>query len=221
LFFALAYAAWRALRPRPTLEISHLPGATTLLLAALGVALASFLIRLAMPTGQSILGLQLGYFPPYVLLFVVGCMAARARVLEQVTRAQAAPWAILSVAMVILFALVYAGRRAQGSFSGGWSVNAAFYALWDPLTAWGITLGLLWAFSAYGAKAIPMTVWLARGAYGAYIVHPPIVVALSLMARAWAVSPLVKFALVGTAACMGSFALAGAVLRWPSARRIL
>jgi peptidoglycan/LPS O-acetylase OafA/YrhL len=62
---------------------------------------------------------------------------------------------------------------------------------------------------------------MARGAYGAYIVHPPIVVALSLLARPWAAPPLAKFALVGIAACLASFAVAEGALRLPRAQRIL
>jgi len=221
LIFALAYAAWRACRPGRFAEISHIPGPATLALAAVAVGLASFLIRLAVPTGKLILWLQLGYFPPYVLLFVFGCKAARNQVLERVTLANAKPWAVVSVAMLVLLPIVIATRGGHGAFNGGWSWNAVIYALWDPLIAWGIILTLLWSFRTYWAGENRLTVWLARRAYGAYIVHPPVVVALSLCAREWATPPLVKFAVVGLAACAGSFVTASGVLLIPGTRRIV
>lgn len=221
LIFALAYAAWRGCRQgRPT-EIASVPRPFVLALAAVTVSLASFLIRLAVPTGKTILWLQLGYFPAYVLLFIVGCMAARSRLLERVSFADAKPWALVSVVLVALLPVIIATRRGLGSFNGGWNVNAAIYALWDPLTAWGIILTLLWWFRTYWAAEGPLTAWIARRAYGAYIVHPPVLVSLSLLAREWAGPPLAKFAVVGFAACIGSLLAASVVLLLPGARRIV
>ena len=48
------------------------------------------------------------------------------------------------------------------------------------------------------SQATPLTTWLARNAYGAYIVHPPIVVGASLVAATWMLNPLAKFVAVGT-----------------------
>jgi peptidoglycan/LPS O-acetylase OafA/YrhL len=221
LIFALAYAVWRTSRPSSPAEVSRVPRPARLAWVAGTLGLASFLIRLAVPTGKSILWLQLGFFPPYVFLFVAGCLAARHRVLERVTFAEVKPWAIVSALMLVLLLIVLATRRGHGAFNGGWNWNAAFYAWWDPFIAWGIIFGLLWSFRTYGAAESSLTAWLARRAYGAYIVHPPVVVALSLFAREWAVAPLVKFAAVGLAACLGSFVAAAGVLLIPGTRRIV
>jgi surface polysaccharide O-acyltransferase-like enzyme len=221
LIFALVYAAWRALRHDRSTEISRIPGSAILALAAVIAGATSFLVRLAVPTGQTILWLQLGYFPPYVLFFIVGCMTARSRLLERVTFADAKGWALVSVFMLALLIVVIATRWGHGSFSGGWNGNAAFYALWDPFTAWGIILFLLWSFRTYWAAGTRLAAGLARRAYGAYIVHPPVLVALSLFAREWSAAPLVKFAAIGLAACMGSFVAASGVLLIPGAKRIV
>jgi glucan biosynthesis protein C len=221
LIFALAYAVWRACWPAASVEIARVPGPRVLTCTAVALGFASFLIRLAVPTGKSILWLQLGFFAPYVLLFVVGCMAARSRALERVTLAEAKPWAIVSAGMVALLFVILATRRGHGAFSGGWSWNAAIYAWWDPFTAWGLLLILLWAFRTYGAGETLLRAWWSRRAYGAYIVHPPIVVGFSLLAREWPASPLVKFAAVGFAACLGSFVTAAGVLLIPGTRRIV
>ncbi len=221
LIFALGYAGWRACRPGSSAEISRVPGSSALASAAVVAGLASFLVRLAVPTGKSVLWLQLGFFPPYVLLFIVGCMAARHRVLENVTFADAKRWAIVSVVMLAALLVILATRRGHGDFSGGWNWNAVFYAWWDPFIAWGIILSLLWTFRTYWAAESPLSAWLSRRAYGAYIVHPPVLVGLSLLARECTALPLIKFAVVGLAACAGSFVAASGLLLIPGARRIV
>ncbi len=221
LIFALAYAAWRRWGPGPARDLSGLPGNRTMAVAAIATASASFAVRLFMPVGRDIAGLQLGYFPAYVLLFAVGCMAARARLLERVTFAEARPWLFVSGLMFIAMPVVIVTRGGIGSLSGGWYFNAAFYALWDPLIAWGIILSLLWSFRTWCATGNRFTAALAQRAYGAYIIHPPVVVGLSLLAREWAAPPLLKFGAIGLAACAGSFATASVLLLVPGLKKIL
>ena len=221
LIFALVYAAWRRWIRDSSRDLRVLPKFSTLALAAVAAGVVSFGVRLFVPVGTNVAWLQLGYFPPYVLLFVAGCMAARARLLERVTFLEAKPWAIVSLVLLITLPVIMATHGSQGSFHGGWTLNAMFYALWDPFIAWGIILTLLWFFRIYGATANPLTAALAERAYGAYIVHPPMLVGLSLLARAWPFPPLLEFGIVGLAACAGSFAIASVLLVIPGLKRIL
>lgn len=221
LLFALAYTAWRRLWPGPAPAWSALPRPPLLFAAGVVIGLVSFLVRLGMPVGRNIAGLQPGYFPPYVLLFAAGCLAARNRLLDRVTFGDARPWLVVSFVLFLVLPVVIGLRMDRGSFSGGWTFNAAFYALWDPFMAWGIVLGLLWGSREYLGAGGALTAHLARHAYGAYIVHPPVLVGLSLLARGWPLPSLLKFAIVGLAACAGSFALATLLLFVPGLRRIL
>ena len=221
LLFALAYVSWRRLTGIRPGKVSRLPSPVTLLLAAIVVGAASFLVRLAVPVGHNVLWLQLGYFPPYILLFILGCMAAPNQLLERITATDARPWLITSAIMLVLLPVVLVTAAGHGDVHGGWSFNAAFYALWDPLTAWGIILGLLWSFRTYFPEGNRFTEALARQAFGAYIVHPPVVVALSLLARNLPMHPLLKFGLVGMAACVGAFAVSSLLLLIPPLRKVL
>ena len=223
LIFACAYVLWRKFRPASTSTgvATQLPGFGKLLATALVLGGVSFLVRLVIPVGKNIAWMQLGYFPCYIYLFAAGCAASRSRLLEQITFLQARPWMIVAVPAMLTLPAVIVLQLGQGSFEGGWNSHALFYALWDPLVAWGVILGLLWAARTYGSKATPLTAWLTRNAYGAYIVHPPVVVGASLAAIAWTISPLAKFALVGTASCVGSFLIATLLSTIPGARRIL
>ena len=224
LIFAFAYAAWRRLVPGPSRglsRLSRLPRFATLATTAVAVGAIAFVVRLFVPVGTNVAWLQLGYFPAYVLLFVAGCLAARGQLLECVTFAEARPWAVVSLFMFVLLPVVIVTRGGHGSFHGGWTFNAAFYALWDPFIAWGIILTLLWFARTYWSDANPLTARLAQCAYGAYIVHPPVLVGLSLLCRAWAIPPLLKFGVVGLAACTGAFAVAAVLLLIPGLKKIL
>lgn len=221
LIFAFAYAAWRTWLPGRGRELSQLPRFWKLALAAAVAGVIAFVVRLFVPVGQNVAWLQLGYFPAYVLLFVAGCMAARTQLLERITFAEARPWTLVSLFLLILLPIIILTRSSHGPFSGGWTLNAAIYALWDPFIAWGIILTLLWSFRTYCSTANPLTASLAQRAYGAYIVHPPVLVGLSLLARAWTVPPLLKFGVVGLAACAGSFTVASLLLFVPGLKKIL
>ena len=220
LIFAVGYLAWRRFRPASAAP-TVLPGNVRLATTALMLGAASFLVRLVIPVGKELAWLQLGYFPCYVYLFVAGCAAARGGLLEKVTIQQARPWLIVSLVAWLTLPLVVFFPTGQGSYNGGWNLNALHYALWDPLVAAGVILGLLYFAQRYASRATPLTGWLSRHAYGAYIVHPPVAVALSVAIAKWTAAPLAKFALVGTAACIGSFLLAAVLRALPGARRIL
>lgn len=222
LIFAGGYVLWRRLRPTPAAVADvSLPSFRALALTAFALGLVNFVVRLAIPVGDQVLWLQLGYFPCYVYLFAAGCAASRSRLLEKITFAQARPWLVVSALAVLTLPVVVALAPGLNDFAGGWNLSALYYALWDPFVACGIVLGLLWAAGRWWSRATPFTAALARSAFAAYIIHPPVAVGFSLLAVAWPLPPLAKFAIVGALAIAGSFALGDLLRRLPGAARIL
>lgn len=224
LIFAFGYTGWQVARRGlgwPELSVQALPSPRNLAFAAVGLGLLSFIVRLAIPVGEQWLWLQLGYFPCYIFLFVAGCAAARDRLLERLISREVIPWLVISLAAIATLPIMLVKRGPTGGFEGGWNLNALYYALWDPLVAFGVILGLFLAADRWGGSPTPVMSWLARGAFGAFIIHPPVLVALSVLAMPFAESPLVKFITVGTAACAGSFLVSAALRALPGVRQIL
>lgn len=223
LLLAVGYLAWRRWWPGrgPVGVVGRWPSFARVLGIALGLGAANVVVRLWIPVGQEVLWLQLGYFPCYVALFIAGCAASRGAWLETLTWPQVRPWlrvmAVAGVALLVVFLL----RGQRGGFDGGWSFNAVFYAFWDPLMAPGAILGWLWWAHTRWSRSTPLSATLARGAFAAFIVHPPVAVGCGLMAAGWALPPLVKFALVGTLAVAGSFGLGAALRLIPGSAKIL
>jgi hypothetical protein len=220
LLFSLAYTLWRGLRPSAPRNFSF-PSLVTLGCAALLLGVVTFLVRLVVPIGSQFLWLQLGYFPGYIFLFIAGCAASRSRLLAQVDFQRARPWLLVTAVALLTFPQMYFSPPFEGAFEGGWSLNALYFALWEPLMAWGVILGLLWIAQRHWSRATVFTRLLAPNAYGAFIVHPPVAVAFSVWAASWSLPPLAKFALVGSAACAGSFLVASLLRALPGAKRVV
>jgi glucan biosynthesis protein C len=57
--------------------------------------------------------------------------------------------------------------------------------------------------------------------YAVYIIHPIVLVGISLLLRGWAAPALVKFAVTDTLACTSCWILADPLVRTPGLRRIV
>jgi peptidoglycan/LPS O-acetylase OafA/YrhL len=63
--------------------------------------------------------------------------------------------------------------------------------------------------------------WLNRRAYAVYIIHPPILVGVSVLLHPFVAPALVKFAVTGTLTCAACWLIADPLVRMPGLRRIL
>jgi peptidoglycan/LPS O-acetylase OafA/YrhL len=227
LLFALAFVVWRRARPEPVAADPGrpLPSSLAWVLAALAVGAAALAVRQIVPVGENVLGLQLGYFASYVFLFALGCVAASPRWLERVKRAQAMRWVCVTLVTIPLLFICAAFSGALGgrpvNFNSGLGLPAVVYAFWEPFVAWGVIASLLVVFRDYFNAPSPAWQHWGAQAYGAFIVHAPIVVGLSVALAGWSVPAAVKFAVVGVGAVTASFVVAAVLLKLPGARRVI
>ncbi|MGA3009276.1 MAG: acyltransferase [Terracidiphilus sp.] len=230
LLFSLAYCACRAVfgfaltesqrAPRP------IPTQRWWLLSALGVGAVALAIRQIVPVGQNVIGLQLGYFASYIFLFVVGVAAWRYDWLRQLSWKQARAslialiiaWACLPAGIVVARVLHGAGKS---NFSGGFSWPAILYAFWEPFVAWGLIAAWLLVFRSRMNQPSAFWSWLNRRAYAVYIIHPVVLVGISLLLRGWIAPALVKWGVVGVLACIACWIVADPLVRLPGVRRVV
>jgi len=222
LVFTLIYVVW-AKTPFATAaarDDSPLPAHSVILASALATGLLAFGLRLAVPTGQNVFGMQIGYFATYVVLYYVGCRAARSGWLERVELRHALPWIVVSGLCFISLPFVAASCPDGSLFSGGWNRFALFYAMWEPFEAWGIILGLLWLSRRYLARTNAFWAGLAKTAFPAFFVHAPVLVAMTLAFHGWEAPALGKWLVVGSSATALSFAIGSVIVRLPGLRRV-
>ena len=203
------------------------PTNTAMLAVALGTGIVAFVLRLQWPVGKEVWGLQLGYFSSYVVLFVVGCLAASSRWLEQLPTAQVDRWRRIAwitlpvLPVVALLSKSLSAVQGQGQPEGGWNSIALVYALWEPFVAWGVILTLLQFCQRHFQQFGPFGARLARRAFAVYVIHPPVVVAVTLVWRSVEAPALLKFALSGSIACVCCYLLAGMLMKLPGVERVL
>lgn len=226
LLFALGFVAWRAWRPEPAAQPARpLPSSRAWLAAALAVGAAALAIRQAVPVGREVAGLQLGYFASYLFLFALGLVAARTRWLDRLEAAQARRWGLVAlVSLPWLFVAAALGGALEGrpvDFAGGLGLPAVVYAFWEPFVAWGLIAMLVLVFRERFDAPSPRWQRWGSQAYGAFVVHAPVLVAISVALAGWGAPPALKFVVVGTAAVVASFAIAAALHRVPGVDRVL
>jgi peptidoglycan/LPS O-acetylase OafA/YrhL len=230
LIFSLAYCVYRAIfgssltqssrTPRPV--PSYLPW----LLSAILVGAASLLIRQFVPAGTNIIGLQLGYFAPYIFLFAVGIAAWRFDWLRQLQWKHARPWVITLIATwpAMPISIAIAMRvfpPGQANFGGGHTWPAIIYAFWDPFVSWGLIAAWLLIARTWMNKPSAFWSWLNRRAYAVYIIHPPVLVGISVLLHSFVAPAILKFVVTGTLSCIATWLIADPLVRMPGIRRIV
>jgi peptidoglycan/LPS O-acetylase OafA/YrhL len=230
LIFSLTYCIWRAAFARPLdqsqRDIKAVPSFLWWLQSAVLVGAAGLAIRQFVPVGKNVFGLQLAYFAGYIFLFAAGVAAWRHDWLRQLSWANARPWVIglaitwpvMPVGIAIAHVLYGAGKA---NFAGGFSWPAILYAFWEPCVAWGLIAAWLLVFRAYMNKPSAFWEWLNRRAYAVYIIHPPVLVGISLLLHVWVAPALVKFAVTGTLTCIAAWLASDPLVRLPGVRRVV
>lgn len=238
LVFALACALWRALagrRPAPKPALPSIPPVWAMVAATAGLALASYLMRIAVPLGREVTVVvdfldfpTLAYLPQYLGMFVLGVFAFRQNWLERLTGAIGAAGFLAAIAAWgLLFPLAVSGRMftvafdEAARFTGNGTWQSAVYALWDSVTVIGLTAGLIVLFGALFAGTGALGRFLARQSYAVYIIHVPLVVYLAWLMRGIDLPALPKFAAVALIALPLSFAAAWLLRKVPWMARVL
>jgi fucose 4-O-acetylase-like acetyltransferase len=223
LMFSLGYVVRRRFFPTPSRKRQPIPDHGTWIAAALGVGLASLVVRQIMPVGSEFLGFQLGYFPSYIFLFATGLIAERYGWLEKVRRQHAMPWLIAAAVAIPLLpvAMIVGEALGQTTFATGFSLPSVFYAFWEPVVAWGAIAGALWWFRRHWAEPNKRWTYLSRQSYGAFILHPPVLVSTALMLEALPAPAFIKFVMLILIGTVVSFGLAAAVRRMRIVRRVI
>ncbi len=230
LIFSIGYGGWRAAAGAPLSQSrrtpKRIPRGYWWLASGLGTGLAALAIRQAIPVGKNIFGLQLGYFAGYIFLFGLGVAAWRFDWLRQLEWRHARSWVLgLVVSLPTLPAAILTAHAMNGAgkpnFGGGLSWTSIFYALWEPFVAWGLIAAWVLFARAYMNRPSSLWSWLNRRAYAVYIIHPPILVGVSLLLHQWIAPALVKFTVTGTFVCLACWIIADPLVRLPGLRRVV
>jgi peptidoglycan/LPS O-acetylase OafA/YrhL len=234
LVMSLAYAAFRALRARSAAR-SGLPDAgepTAVdaapypvrfrMIAGLVAVLAvgTFLWRLVVPSGTywEVLGLPSpAYLPQYVMLFVVGLLAARRGWLTTLTVRQGR--VALVVAPVSLGLALGTAALATAPGAGLLAQLGASFA--ENIFAVSMVVALLVLFRERFSGQPAWARWAAQNSFAVYVIHPLVLVGVAVLLAPLVAPAGVKFLILLAISVPLCWALAHLLRRIPGVTRVL
>jgi peptidoglycan/LPS O-acetylase OafA/YrhL len=234
LVMSLAYAAFRALRARSAARsgLPHTGEPTTVdaaphpvrfrMIAGLVAVLAvgTFLWRLVVPSGTywELLGLPSpAYLPQYVMLFVVGLLAARRGWLTTLTVRQGR--VALVVAPVSLGLAL--GASALATAPGAGLLAQLGASLAENVFAVSMVVALLVLFRERFSGQPAWARWAAQNSYAVYVIHPLVLVGLAVLLAPLVAPAGVKFLILLALSVPLCWALAHLLRRIPGVSRVL
>jgi len=225
LIFSFALAGWHLLRPlspQPA-QPGAVPRPPAFVAWAGALVAATFLVRTVQPVGTAVLNMQLCYFPQYVLAFATGVAAARGGWFEALARsalARRAGWAALALGAVLRAAGILRGE-GTGELLGGWHLASLGFSAWEQLAGLGLGLGALAFCSGKLNRETALSRWLAERSFGVYLLHPPILVAITMALRHFDMEPYFKVSILTGAGFATSCIAADLARRLPGLRAIV
>lgn len=228
LYFSLFYALYRFIFKKRTAQVKALsfPKPIVIILFALSIGILSFIVRLWLPLGWELkyVSLQLPYFPQYIAMLILGVLFAKYNWFEKISYKQGLRWFIVAQFFILLILpiLFFLNGPSDGdSFSGGWTWQSATLSLWEQLTGFSLLIGLIAVFKAKFFKQGKWAGLLSTAAYAVFIIHPLVIVSLSVLVKDWEIYPILKFALLAPIALFLCFGLGILIKKIPLFKKVL
>jgi len=188
---------------------------------ALSTGILAFLLRLVIPVGVEVWELQLGYYVLYIALFFYGVTASVNSDFDHYPKKKVLPWIITSIIAFLSFPIIMIlSMKAETpieQFMGGFNLLAFFYAVWEPFIAIGIMFSI-WKISL---KFINTDLKIAVSSYGAYILHPIVIILISLLFHKVQLQPLLKFIIVGTLSVVICYTTSHLLRKIPGMKKVI
>lgn len=185
------------------------------------ITLSAFAIRLFYPIGTSALNLQFCFFAAYIFMFMVGIIAYKKSLLEQINLTQVKVWsaAILLICVPIWLSLSRFFINKDGSLhdvnamiiKGGWNLPAFVYAFWESFFCVAFIIVLVGIFRQFFNTQNNWQKFLSANAFGVYVFHPLVLVSVSVLIRNLPILPILKFLAVAAITVPLSFVLSALI----------
>lgn len=228
LIFTIGCVLWRRFfRPNwPVKTDSRFPSNRAVVLFAVLMAAATFVVRLWHPMGWSFspLNLQFPFFVQYIALFIVGLIAYRRNWLASLSGTTGKRWLIVAIVLILIFiplAVAGGAMETDEPFRGGLYWQAMAYALWESLLSVSMCIGLTYLFRRYANRQGRLAKFLSPNAYAVYIIHAPVITVTALVLQNVDVYPLLKFGLAALVALPLCFVLSNLIRKLPYTDRVL
>ena len=219
LVFSIAFAAIGSRWPRRAdTTSSPVPGPRAIAVFALAIAATTFAVGLIAPHAGTVLNVVVHDAPQYPFMFVAGVLAHRNDWLSRFP-ARYGPVGTLGglvVALTAWFAMLELGGAFHGqlaAFGGGPHWQAAAMDVWRSFTCLSLGIGLVTLYRDHLDRQGRIARYLTANAFGVYVFHPPILIAITRALHQVPADNLLKFACASLLAVVATFLFVGFVAR--------
>ncbi len=202
------------------------PGTFGILLAAIATGFLQYLIRIWLPVGWSMpfTNFQFPFFVQYIFLFILGIVAYKNNWLDSITFKTGKKWFLFAqFVLFIVFPLIFilGGSFDEADlFMGGGTWQSAGYAILEQVLGFSLIIGLLGMAKKFVNRQGNFARQLSDSAYGVFVFHTPVIVAISIVFAGWQTPPLLKFIALAPLSLVACFLVAWLVKKIPSVKKI-
>ncbi|PBJ09326.1 acyltransferase [Flavobacterium sp. ACN6] len=227
LLFVLVYAAVKKIFKVSFNNSLKTPNSKTIFFFILALGVVSFLVRIQFPVGWVLdpVGFQLGHFPQYIALFIVGLIAAKNNWFEQFSDKMGRQFKISALVSLLFFSVFiiikFTLKPPSSWFSGGFHWEALLYAIWEQWIGLSILMTILIKAKRSWNNSSKLLANASRCSFAVYIFHPLVIVVFTVALRNWTIDPAVKLLAVAPLIVVGSFVLGSLILLIPGVKKII
>ena len=228
LLFTTCYWLYRKLSPNSNSTPLAFPANRTIFLFALALGIISFFVRIPFPVGWTLkpLGFQLGHFIQYIAMFTIGIIAYQNNWLASITYQKGiqwlrVAWILLFVGFPFMFVVKEVTHSPLSDFEGGLNWTSLISCVWEQLMGVSLVMTFLGIGRAKWNQEKPLLNTMARSAYAVYIIHPLVLVSVSLMMMNVTLAPGLKFLITGTISVVISFLVGKVLVKMPLVRDVV
>jgi hypothetical protein len=233
MVFSLFYALWRRGKDfasgKQTNDVTtdKLPSNGAIAFFAVVLGLTTFIVRIWAPFGKIFepWNQELAHYPQYIAMFAVGTLAFRREWLKKFTDSQVRFWSWVALACVLTLPLiVIAAGALTGELdergAGGWNWISFSYCMWEGFVCPSFSIVTL----AWFRKRFDHQGWLAKrmadATFTAYVLHPGVIIPLTLLLSGISMNLGLKFVLVAPIAVALTYVISYYFRRLPLVRNI-
>jgi len=207
LIFTAFYTLWRQITKLESVQrkISNqysIPRYPYLLLLAIGLGCLTFIVRIFFPIDVRPLEIPCGQFIQYLMMFSIGVICVRYLWFEKISKKHVKIWLItIIISLVVIYIDFFIAITMDVDlvdFTGGANLHAFIFALVDNVISMGVIFVLIKVFYAKYDKQGPILRNLSSSAYHMYLIHPPVLITISIGFSFLNLYPIIKLALVFT-----------------------
>lgn len=228
-YFVCREAGKRLLVNNTWMKKLAVPGNLTLITAAAFLSIALFLVAqfISMDNAIDIFGIfsmKLTFFPSYVLFFIAGIVAFRSNWMEQFDAKVQRFWNWMSLGLLVaLPILLFGGGAADGKinlFLGGRNIWAFLTSTWLSFTCISFSVSLTLWLRNRTASTSKLAAVVGKANFGAYFIHPLILVPITYAISFITLPGLLKFVIATAITVPLTYLLADVLRRIPGLNRV-